>query len=251
MSRDVPAEPQNIYDDPTFFAGYRALRQNDSGLNGALETPALRALLPALAGLRVLDLGCGFGDFVRFARGQGAVAVTGLDISERMLEEAARLTDDPAVGYVRGAIEDFGPISGAFDLAVSSLALHYVADYRSAVSRIFDALAPAGRFVFSVEHPMCTADPSGWTCDAAGRPLHWPVDRYREEGRRDTRWFVDGVVKYHRTVETYVTGLIAAGFRIEALGEPAPTAAALAARPELALHARRPPFLLLSALRPA
>ena len=84
---------------------------------------------------------------------------------------------------------------------------------------------------------------------ARSRPLHWPVDRYREEGRRDTRWFVVGVVKYHRTVETYVTALIAAGFRIEALGEPAPTVAALAARPELAQHARWPPFLLLSALR--
>lgn len=251
MSHKTPAEPQNIYDDPAFFAGYRALRQNDTGLNGALEGPALRSLLPDLVGLTVLDLGCGFGDFARFARGRGAAAVTGLDISERMLEEAGRLTDDAGITYVRASIEDYQPAPGAFDLAVSSLALHYVADYSAAAARIFDALAPGGRFVFSVEHPICTAAMPDWTRDASGAPLSWPVDRYREEGRRDTRWFVGGVVKYHRTIETYVTGLIAAGFQIGALAEPPPTAAALAARPELALHLRRPPFLLLSARRPA
>lgn len=250
MSRDGQAAPQNIYDDPTFFTGYRALRQNDTGLNGALETPALRALLPELSGLRILDLGCGFGDFARFARSQGAATVVGLDVSARMLEEAGRLTADAGITYVRAPIEDYGAASGSFDLVVSSLALHYVADYPAVVRRILDVLAPDGRFVFSVEHPMCTAMPSDWTRDAAGTPLHWPVDHYREEGRRDTRWFVEGVVKYHRTVETYVGALIGAGFRLAALEEPAPTAAALAARPDLALHARRPPFLLLSAFRP-
>jgi hypothetical protein len=51
--------PQNIYDDPDFFAGYRDLRTNDSGLNGVLEMPALHALLPDLAGAHVLALGSG------------------------------------------------------------------------------------------------------------------------------------------------------------------------------------------------
>ncbi len=50
--------PQNIYDDLPFFEGYRALRLQDSGLNGVIEEPALRALLPPLKGLRIVDLGC-------------------------------------------------------------------------------------------------------------------------------------------------------------------------------------------------
>jgi hypothetical protein len=29
-------EPQNVYDHPEFLAGYRALRHNDTGLNGVL-----------------------------------------------------------------------------------------------------------------------------------------------------------------------------------------------------------------------
>jgi 2-polyprenyl-3-methyl-5-hydroxy-6-metoxy-1,4-benzoquinol methylase len=77
--------PQNIYDDPDFFAGYRDLRASDGGLNGALEVPALLRLLADLAGADVLDLGCGFGDFARLARARGAASVTGVDISERML----------------------------------------------------------------------------------------------------------------------------------------------------------------------
>ena len=60
--------PQNIYDDETFFAGYRQLRDTDAGINGAVKIPAMRALLPPLAGCTVLDLGCGFGDFARYAR---------------------------------------------------------------------------------------------------------------------------------------------------------------------------------------
>ena len=63
---------QNIYDDETFFAGYSQLPRSVHGLEGAPEWPVLRAMLPELRGRRVLDLGCGFGWFCRFAAGEGA-----------------------------------------------------------------------------------------------------------------------------------------------------------------------------------
>src|SRR4051794_9159531 len=56
--------------------------------NAPSYTAALRQL-PPLAGLRVLDLGCGAGVFLRMAADGGA-AVTGLDASEALLREAAR-----------------------------------------------------------------------------------------------------------------------------------------------------------------
>lgn len=52
---------QNIYDDPCFFAAYSRLPRSQQGLDAAPEWAALHAMLPPLAGLRVLDLGCGFG----------------------------------------------------------------------------------------------------------------------------------------------------------------------------------------------
>ncbi|HXA96495.1 MAG TPA: class I SAM-dependent methyltransferase, partial [Candidatus Dormibacteraeota bacterium] len=83
---------QNIYDDAKFFEGYSRLPRSVEGLAGAPEWPALRALLPALRGLTVLDLGCGFGWFCRWAREQGTTRVVGVDVSERMLARARATT---------------------------------------------------------------------------------------------------------------------------------------------------------------
>jgi ubiquinone/menaquinone biosynthesis C-methylase UbiE len=246
------AQPQNIYDDPAFFAGYERLRRTGTGLNEVLEQPALWALLPgSLEGLRILDLGCGFGDFARKARSLGARSVVGIDVSERMLERAAEQTQDPAIAYRQSSIEQLDLGGERFDLVVSSLTLHYVQDYAAALARVAALLAPGGRFVFSVEHPMCTARPQQtWVRDDFGRALYWPVDEYRIEGARQTHWFVDEVTKYHRTIETYVNGLIGAGFTLRALAEPEPVPGAEdGAVPNLELARRRPPFLLLSADR--
>jgi len=240
---------QNIYDDPQFYAGYRDLRDADKGLNGALEEPALRSLLPELGGKRVLDLGCGFGDFCAFAVENGAARILGVDISERMLGEARRR--HPHLEFVREAVEDHRIASESFDLVVSSLCLHYVRDIAPLFSAIHAGLSRGGAFVFSVEHPICTALLRGWTVDDRGNRLFWPVDRYREEGVRESRWFVDGVVKYHRTVETYVNTLIDSGFRIGRLLEPEAAPQFLTVRPELKEESRRPPFLLLQAIRPS
>jgi SAM-dependent methyltransferase len=139
----------------------------------------------------------------------------------------------------------------AFDLVVSSLALHYVADYPLIVRRVAACLVPGGRFAFSVEHPIFTAHgTSDWHTGPDGARLHWPVDHYRDEGERKTRWFVDGVVKYHRTIETYVNTLLEAGLMLVRLEEPEGEAELLARRPELHEERRRPTFLLLAADRP-
>jgi SAM-dependent methyltransferase len=243
---------QNIYDDPDFFAGYAKLPRSEHGLGVVYEWAAFQRLLPvSIAGMRVLDLGCGLGCFAREARARGARQVTGVDLSERMLEEARRRTDDAGIVYVRDSLETFAAAQSSFDLVVSSLALHYIADYAGLVRRVATWLVPDGRFAFSVEHPIFTAHgTSDWYRNESGVALHWPVDHYRDEGERSTRWFVDGVVKYHRTVETYVNGLVEAGLQLMRLEEPEADAALLAEKPEWLQERRRPPFLLLAADRP-
>jgi 2-polyprenyl-3-methyl-5-hydroxy-6-metoxy-1,4-benzoquinol methylase len=240
---------QNIYDDPKFFEGYLRLRATDTGLNGVLEQPAIGALLPSLVGLRVLDLGCGFGDLAREARRNGAAHVMGIDLSERMLAEARSRTSDPNIEFVRCSIEEFKSPAASWDLAVCSLALHYVENYAGVVHQVAHCLRPGGTFVFSVEHPLVTANPSGWVRDDRGVKLHWALDHYAAEGERRMSWFVDGVTKYHRTVSTYVNQLLDAGFAIRRLAEPLPVQEAVKARPELLSEFRRPPFLLIRAER--
>jgi ubiquinone/menaquinone biosynthesis C-methylase UbiE len=248
---------QNIYDDPRFFAGYRDLRDTGRGLNDALEQPALRALLPPLAGLDVLDLGCGEGSFGRWCGEQGARSVIGVDLSRRMLALGAERTADPRIRFVRSGVEQIAFRAGSFDLVVGSYVLHYVEDYAAAVGRIFGWLRPGGSFVFSVEHPVMTAqvESQGWATDHVGRRLFWALDDYADEGARRSRWFVDGVLKFHRRTATLVNGLLDAGFVLTRLDEPEPTPEALAAgraagTSGLLDNRRRPPVLVLAARKP-
>lgn len=96
---------QNIYDDPSFFDAYSKMGRSLHGLAGAAEWPALRALLPELRGLKVVDLGCGYGWFCRWAQEQGALSVLGLDVSEKMLERARSLSGASAITYAKADLE--------------------------------------------------------------------------------------------------------------------------------------------------
>ena len=78
----------------------------------------------------------------------------------------------------------------------------------------------------------------------------WPLDNYLVEGERVTNWFVDGIIKEHRTVATYVNTVIESGLVLDCLDEFGPTAEAVEARPELADDRHRPWFLLLGAMKP-
>ncbi len=108
---------QNIYDNETFFEAYSRLPRSVEGLDGAPEWAALCDLLPELDGLRVLDLGCGFGWFCRWAREHGAASVLGADVSERMLARARAETHDPAISYVNADLEHFEITPETFDVA--------------------------------------------------------------------------------------------------------------------------------------
>ena len=239
----------NIYDDPTFFAGYSRLDRSVFGLAGAAEWPALRALLPDLRGRRVVDLGCGFGWFCRWAREQGATHVLGLDVSEQMLARARADSNDEAIVYVRAGLESLDLPPQSFDLAYSSLALHYVKDLAAPLAAVHRALVRGGHLVFSIEHPIYMAPlHPAWSADADGRRI-WPLNRYLVEGERVTDWFVNGVVKYHRTIGTTLTLLIRLGFAITHVEEWCPTDAQIAAKPELAQERERPMFLLVAAQR--
>lgn len=240
---------QNVYDDPDFFAGYSQLHRQTHGLDGAPEWPALRDLLPRLAGQRVVDLGCGFGWAARWMREQGAASVLGLDVSHNMIARAKASTTDSAVAYLVADLDTLDLPAAAFDLAFSSLAFHYVADLVRLAGAIHQALAPGGHLVFSIEHTVyMAATHPHWIADEDGRKT-WPVNRYSIEGERRTEWFVKDVLKHHRTLGTTLNTLIDAGFRIRRVVEFAPTTEQIAQRPELVEELERPMMLLVSAQR--
>jgi SAM-dependent methyltransferase len=239
---------QNIYDRPDFFAGYSQLRRSVDGLDGATEWPSVRSMLPDVGGLRIVDLGCGFGWFCRWAKEQGAAEVLGIDMSEKMLSRA-RSWPDAGIRYEVSDLERLELSPARFDLAYSSLALHYVENLARLFATVHAALGPGGCFVFSIEHPIYMA-PSrpGWSVDAEGRRT-WPVDSYLIEGPRTTDWLAKGVVKHHRTLGTTLNLLIRSGFQVEHVEEFCPSDEQIAMRPELAEECDRPMFLLVRGRR--
>jgi SAM-dependent methyltransferase len=240
---------QNIYDDDTFFAGYSRLPRSVHGLDMMPEWPTLRAMLPALRGARVVDLGCGFGWFCRWAAQQGAAGVLGLDVSEKMLARARNETRDSAITYQRADLEQLALPEASFDLAYSALTLHYLENLSGTLAAVHSALLPGGFFVFSAEHPIYTAPASpGWATRADGGKT-WPVDHYLSEGPRSTDWLATGVVKHHRTLASYLNLLIETGFAIARIIEWGPGPEQVAAHPEWADEVERPPFLLVAARR--
>lgn len=242
---------ENRYDDIEFFDQYKNMARSLGGLEATGEWPELKALLPDLSGRRILDLGCGFGWHCRYAVEQGAASAVGIDISGRMLDVARAKTDSPLVTYMLMPVEDINFPAGSFDVAISSLVFHYVESFGDICRKVNRCLTPGGDFVFTVEHPVFTAQgPQQWHCDEHGNKLHWPVDSYFSEGLRKATFLGEEVVKYHKTLTTYINGLLNNGFCITGLTEPQPRGEMLG-EPGMRDELRRPMMLIIAARKTA
>ncbi|HIS55272.1 MAG TPA: class I SAM-dependent methyltransferase [Candidatus Fimimorpha excrementavium] len=238
---------ENRYDDEAFFEKYSQMNRSVQGLSGAGEWSELKKLLPDFAGKRVLDLGCGYGWHCIYAHDQKASYVLGTDISEKMLDTAKKKSEGKNIAYRRSAMEDLELEPESFDVVISSLAFHYVADFPAMVKKIEAWLVPGGEFVFSVEHPVFTAQGSqDWYYGEDGEILHFPVDNYYYEGKRDAVFLGEHVVKYHRTLTTYLNTLLDHGFCIRRIVEPQPPEEMMDL-PGMKDEMRRPMMLLTAA----
>lgn len=240
---------ENKYDDPRFFEKYSQMTRSQQGLAGAGEWRELEKLLPDFHGRRVLDLGCGYGWHCQYAAEHGAACVLGTDISQKMLEAARARNPGPSIEYRQAAMEDLRFPDGSFDVVLSSLAFHYVKDFRPLVRSISRWLTPGGGFVFSVEHPVFTAYGSqDWYYGPDGEILHFPVDNYYLEGPREAVFLGERVTKYHRTLTTYLDTLLENGFRLTRVVEPQPPEDMMEL-PGMRDELRRPMMLLVSAVK--
>ena len=241
---------QNIVDNETFFNGYKALRESDCNANDLIEQPAMRKLLPDLNGKSVLDLGCGYGhncvDFVN----RGAIRVAGIDISEKMLAVAEKESVNDKIEYRNMSMTDISKLAETFDFIYSSLAFHYVKDFDTFAKALYSVLNAGGQLLFSQEHPIITATVDGaghFNKDENGNRISYTFSNYNQSGERKIHWYVDGVVKYHRTFSDIITALAKAGFVIEEVCEPVPEEWAIQKLPTLAKEYIKPNFLIVKA----
>lgn len=241
---------QNIYDNDIFFEGYKTLRGNKTNYNDLLEQPAMTKMLPDLTEKTVLDLGCGYGhnciDFVhRCAR-----RVVGIDISEKMLEVAKKESSNEKIEYVNMSMTDIAKLGETFDLIYSSLAFHYIEDFESFAKEMYSVLNAGGQLLFSQEHPIITATVDGkghFNKNLKGKRISYTFSNYNEPGKRKMYWYVDGVIKYHRTFSNIINALVKAGFVIEEICEPVPEEWAIEKLPKIIKEYIKPNFLIIKA----
>lgn len=240
---------ENKYDDKTFFNKYSEMSRSKLGLKGAGEWHELRKLLTDFDGKNVLDLGCGYGWHCKYASDSGAKYVLGIDISSMMLDKAKALNTASNIEYLKSTMEDYSYPIETFDFVISSLAIHYIADYTKLILDVRKTLKIGGKFVFSVEHPVFTAEGSeDWRYSDTGEILDFPVDNYYYEGKRTANFLGEKVTKYHRTLTTYINTLLCNGFSVNAVIEPQPPSDMMDI-PGMKDEMRRPMMLIISATK--
>ncbi|WP_081511655.1 class I SAM-dependent methyltransferase [Nocardia donostiensis] len=214
---------------------------DEGPFNGELERPALRELVPAsLDGAVVLDAGCGSGAQCEWFLDAGA-EVTGIDISPRMVEEAKHRCAGRGRFMVADLAEPLPLEAGSFDGITCSLALHYVHDWAVPLRSFADALRPGGWLVLSLDHPF-------------GPPLPDQNGGYFATELVSDTWTKNGVeVTQHfwrRPLSAVVAAFADAGFVVDRIGEPQPSAEALERWPdELAAVAGVPMFIVYRLLK--
>lgn len=190
----------------------------DGFYNAHYDRPACLGLLGDMRGKRVLDAACGPGLYAADMVQRGATVV-GFDQSQRMVTLAR--TRVPTADF---RVHDLGdPLDwipdATFDLALCALAVEYVDDRVRALQELRRVLKPDGALVISRQHP--TAD---WLRHGGSYFDNRVIDEIWSTGWHLRYWL--------NPLQQTTEEIFRAGFVIERLIEPQPTAEAQAKDPD-------------------
>jgi len=101
---------------------------------------------------RVLEMGCGTGNYIAALQAEVGCPCWGIDPSAEMLAQARGRV--PAVHLIQGRGEQIDLDPASFDLLFSVDVIHHVADHAAYYREAYRVLAPGGR--------ICTATDSAW-----------------------------------------------------------------------------------------
>jgi SAM-dependent methyltransferase len=189
--------------------------EDQSAWNSLYERPAMIAMLPDVTGKRVLDVGCGTGPISAWVASHGA-EVTGFDLSPSMI----RLAEKRAVPNASFRVADLSePLSfledRSFDVAVASLAFHYLRDWASPLRELRRVLRPDGLFLMSTHHPAWDIELS-----ATGNYFETELVHDRWAKGRDREEF--DVHFWRRPLSAMFAAFEQAGFEVRSFVEPLP-----------------------------
>lgn len=203
----------------------------------SFNTPGFLAMLPDVARLRGLDIGCGEGHNTRLVA-RRAGGMTGVDVSRTFVRHAreAEAREPLGISYRVGNALALPFGGGRFDFATAVMCLMDVPDPGQALREACRVLKPGGFLQFSICHPCFTTPHRRQVRDEAGRTLAIEVgDYFRELNGEMSEWIFSAaphevvaglprfkVPQFTRTISQWLNLTIDAGFAIERVGEPRP-----------------------------
>lgn len=236
-------------------------RQSRAGLDvyrDALNTPEFLAMLPSVEQLTGLDIGCGEGTNTRHVARRGA-KMAAIDVAPTFIAHAraSEAADPFGIDYQVADAASLPFDAERFDFATAFMSMMDVADQQTALNEAFRVLKPDGFFQFSILHPCFVPPRRRNIRSASGEPIAVEIADYfrRTDGELDTWHFSSlpreeragiepfQVPRFHRTLSDWVAMCVAAGFAIEAFGEPMASEAVAANVPVVADTRVAPIFL--------
>ena len=228
----------------------------------ALNTPAFLEMMPPVAGLTGLDLGCGEGTNTRAVARLGARMV-GLDIAPTFIRHAreAEAQDPLGIDYVLGDGQSIDFPEASFDFVTAFMSMVDMADQHQVLKGVHRILRPGGFLQFSILHP-CFVPPTRRNIrNEAGEAIAVQVADYFDETEgRIERWLFSAIPaeeraqltpfsipRFHRTLTSWVSMIVGAGLAIEAFGEPMASHELALAEPVVADTRVAPIFLHIRA----
>lgn len=187
------------------------------------EFPAMKELVPDVAGKRILDAGCGHGRYAGWLIERGA-DVLAVDENTEMLEQARQRVSKQAELRQADMTEPLEFVDDSeFDGVVCGLSLHYVKDWRQPFTEFARILRPGGFLVFSAQHPV-------------DEYIAFDAENYFEIGQEQMTWTASGeevaVPFYRRPFSEVINPLVEAGFELDELVEPRPNETFKEKKPE-------------------
>lgn len=218
------------------------------GADAEYEEQILPWVAAELAGARrVLDVGCGEGQVGRLAVGVAGIdVVAGVDPTWAQVAEAARRGGD--VSYGRASADALPFASGAFDAVVACLVFEHIVEVDAALGEVARVLAPGGRFLFLLNHPLLQTPGSGWIDDTILEEQYWRIGPYLVEDDSLEEVEKDVWIPFiHRPLSRYINTMSSCGLLVTRFDEPPPPPGFLARASEYHDAATIPRLLALRA----
>lgn len=225
-----------------------------------VNTPAFLGMLPPVAGLRCLDLGCGEGHNTGLLAERGAQVVA-LDISKVFVFAAGEAVST-GIRFVVGDGASLPFASNSFDAVTAFMSLMDVAHPERALHEIARVLRPGGMLQFSVAHPFTTTPLRHWIEDDAGRRHALVLGEYFHEGPLHQTWTFGAappelrarvrpfeITYARRTLSGWINAVLSAGFTLTRIDEPSADEATAKTHPGVADTRIVPYFLIVQARR--